>query len=289
MLRIEQLSYEIKGHRVLKDISLQVRKGEVVALLGANGAGKSTLMRLISGELKATSGNIMLLEKCIDKYDNKTLARGRAMLSQQHAINMAYTAKELVVMGRYPHFQSSPSAQDWKIVEETMAICGVTDFADRVYLSLSGGEQQRVQLARVLSQLWDNPDALLLLDEPISALDLHYQQKVLSIAKSLSRLGFMVLVILHDINMASLYADRIIMLKNGRKWLDGTPNEVLNSKNIYSIFSVESLISIDSHSLKPHILFKEMRVDPQFFNPSLRPCPNPENSQSLHYTPINEK
>lgn len=266
MLRIEQLSYEIKGHRVLKDISLQVRKGEVVALLGANGAGKSTLMRLISGELKPTSGSIMLLDKPIDKYDSKTLARGRAMLSQQHAINMAYTVKELVIMGRYPHFQSSPSAQDWKIVEETMAICGITDFADRVYLSLSGGEQQRVQLARVLSQLWDSPDALLLLDEPISALDLHYQQKVLSIAKSLSRLGFMVLVILHDINMASLYADRIIMLKNGRKWLDGTPNEVLNSKNIYTIFSVESLINVDNHSLKPHILFKEMRVDPQFFN-----------------------
>jgi len=274
MLRIEQLSYEIKGHRVLKDVSLQVRKGEVVALLGANGAGKSSLMRLISGELKPTSGSITLHEKRIEKYDNKTLARSRAMLSQQHAISMAYTVKEIVVMGRYPHFQSSPSANDWKIVQETMEICGVADFADRVYLSLSGGEQQRVQLARVLSQLWDNPDALLLLDEPISALDLHYQQKVLSIAKSLSRHGFMVIVILHDINMASLYADRIIMLKNGRKFLDGTPNEVLDSKNIYTIFSVESSISVDNHSLKPHILFKEMHAEPQLFNSSLQPSPN---------------
>ncbi|RZF61348.1 heme ABC transporter ATP-binding protein [Sphingobacterium corticibacterium] len=288
MLRIEELSYEIKGHRVLKDVSLQVRKGEVVALLGANGAGKSTLMRLISGELKPSSGNITLFDKRIDKYENRTLAQGRAMLSQQHAINMAYTVKELVVMGRYPHFQSSPSVKDWKIVQETMAICGVADFADRVYLSLSGGEQQRVQLARVLSQLWDNPDALLLLDEPISALDLHYQQKVLSIAKSLSRQGFMVLVILHDINMASLYADRIIMLKNGRKWLDGTPNEVLNDKNIYTIFSVESSISVDNHSLKPHIFFKEMHIEPSFFNSSLQPVPA-EDFWRTDRTQIQEK
>ncbi|MBD1434814.1 heme ABC transporter ATP-binding protein [Sphingobacterium sp. DN00404] len=286
MLRIEELSYEIKGHRVLKDVSLQVRKGEVVALLGANGAGKSTLMRLISGELKPSSGNITLLDKRIDKYDNKRLAQGRAMLSQQHAISMAYTVKELVVMGRYPHFQSSPSLKDWKIVQETMDICGVTDFADRIYLSLSGGEQQRVQLARVLSQLWDNPDALLLLDEPISALDLHYQQKVLSIAKNLSRQGFMVLVILHDINMASLYADRIIMLKNGRKWLDGTPNEVLNNKNIYTIFSVESSISLDNHSLKPHIFFKEMQIEPPFFNSSLQTPAPAEDSWSANHTQI---
>src|SRR5690606_41499641 len=105
MLRIEQLSYEIKGHRVLKDISLQVRKGEVVALLGANGAGKSTLMRLISGELNPTSGSLMLFDKRIDNYDSNTLALSRAMLSHQHAINRAYIVTEQVIVARYLQFQ----------------------------------------------------------------------------------------------------------------------------------------------------------------------------------------
>ncbi len=266
MLLLDQVSFEINGRKLIRDINLQVRKGEVLALLGANGAGKSTLMHLISGNETPTSGVISLFGKRLKDYDKRSLAKQRAMLTQSLPISMAFSARELVIMGRYPHFRSTPSNHDWEVVDEAMAICGVMDFAERPYLALSGGEQQRVQLARVLAQLWDNPDSLLLLDEPISALDVQYQQRVLSIAKALSRKGFMVILVLHDLNFAARYADRLVMLKNGRKWLEGNPQEVLNAKDIYSVFSVEAQVATDVRSLRPMVLLDELRMDASLFN-----------------------
>jgi ABC-type hemin transport system ATPase subunit len=261
MLRVEKLTYTVKGRKLLKDVSFQLRKGEVLALLGANGAGKSTLMRLLSRELKADSGIVQLFGKTLDQYDGRELSKCRAMLNQQNHLSLAFSVREIVMMGRYPHFKSQPTAYDQQIVEEVMQICGIGMFADRVYLSLSGGEQQRVQLARVLTQIWDNPESLLLLDEPISALDLYYQQKVLAIAKAMSRKGFMVVVVLHDVNFAASYADRILMLKNGRKLFDGTPVEVLNKKDIYTVFSVDTEVAINVQTLKPNIQLQEMVLD----------------------------
>ncbi|MGJ1198586.1 heme ABC transporter ATP-binding protein [Sphingobacterium spiritivorum] len=269
MLRVEKLTYEIKGRKLLKDVSFQLREGEVLALLGANGAGKSTLMRLLSGDLEATEGSIHLYGKTLSSYHVTELAKRRAMLSQQNAMSMAFKVKDIVIMGRYPHFKSSPAAYDMDIVHEVMKICGVELFADRSYLSLSGGEQQRVQLARVLAQIWDNPDSLLLLDEPVSALDLRYQQQVLAIAKALSRKGFMVVVVLHDVNLASIYADRIIMLKNGRKWFDGTAIEVLDKQSLYTVFSVEADVNIHPKTLKPLIRMEEIEMDAAHFNSKL--------------------
>ncbi|SKB41997.1 ABC-type hemin transport system, ATPase component [Sphingobacterium nematocida] len=266
MLRVEKLSYEIKGRKLLKDISFQMRKGEVLAILGANGAGKSTLMGLLCGEKKPTDGAILLNGRALDQYDMKELSRCRAMLSQQQQMTLAFKVNEIVMMGRYPHFRSTPSARDLLVVDEVMDLCGVKSLGDRTFLSLSGGEQQRVQLARVLAQIWDNQDSLLLLDEPISALDLQYQQKVLAIAKALSRRGFMVVLIVHDVNFAAMYADRIIMLKNGRKLIDGTPVEVLNTKDIYTIFSVESVVELSAKTLKPNVKLEELVLDATGFN-----------------------
>src|SRR5690606_10088434 len=135
--------------------------------------GKSTLMSLLSGDKKPQSGTVNLNGRPLVCYDALELSKCRAMLSQQQHISLAFKVREIVMMGRYPHFRSNPDVRDFEVVEEVMKLCGVSDFADRIFLSLSGGEQQRVQLARVLAQIWDNPDSLLLLDEPISALDLH--------------------------------------------------------------------------------------------------------------------
>lgn len=261
MLRVEKIHYEVKDKKLLRGLSLQVRKGEIVALLGSNGAGKSTLMRLLSGDQKPTSGRISLHGKCLVEQDARDLARCRALLTQQQQVSLAFKVREIVLMGRYPHFKSAPQPRDAEIIEEVMALCGVTHFADRVYMSLSGGEQQRVQLARVLAQVWDNPDSLLLLDEPISALDMHYQQKVLAIAKALSRKGYMVVLVLHDLNFAANYADRIVMLKNGRKLFDGTPIEVLTTSNIYTVFSVAAEVEMNPKTLKPCVKLEEMVLD----------------------------
>ncbi|PRD55807.1 heme ABC transporter ATP-binding protein [Sphingobacterium gobiense] len=261
MLRVEKLNYEVKGRKLLKDISLQVRKGEIVVLLGSNGAGKSTLMRLLSGDRRPNSGIISLNGQSLMKLDPRALAKCRALLTQQQQVSLSFKVSEIVLMGRYPHFTSAPQMEDVAIVDEVMALCGITQFSDRIYMSLSGGEQQRVQLARVLVQVWDNPDSLLLLDEPISALDMHYQQKVLAIAKGLSRKGYMVVLIVHDLNFAANYADRIVMLKHGRKLFDGTPNEVLNTKNIYTVFSVEAQVDMNPKTLRPCIKLEEMLLE----------------------------
>ena len=269
MLRVEKLTYEVKGRKLLKDISFQLRKGEVLALLGANGVGKSTLMGLLSGDKKPQSGTISLNGQLIASYDPQELSKCRAMLSQQQQISLAFKVREIVMMGRYPHFRSNPAVRDTEVVEEVMQLCGVSDFADRIFLSLSGGEQQRVQLARILAQIWDNPNSLLLLDEPISALDLHYQQKVLAIAKALSRRGLMVVLVVHDVNFAAMYADRILMLKHGRKLFDGSPMEVLNTKDIYTVFSVETTVELNAKTLKPYVRLEEMDMDVHLFNSML--------------------
>ncbi|TDS07456.1 heme ABC transporter ATP-binding protein [Sphingobacterium paludis] len=273
MLRVEKVHYEVKGRKLLRDVSLQIRKGEVVALLGSNGAGKSTLMKVLCGEYRPTSGVVTLNGKRLDRYDPRTLARSRAMLSQQQHVSLAFTVDEIVMMGRYPHFKSSPSLLDKEVVEEVMALCGVDMLAHRIFMSLSGGEQQRVQLARTLAQVWENPDSLLLLDEPISALDMHYQQKVLAIAKALSRRGFMVVLVVHEVNFAATYADRIIMLKHGRKLFDGTPVEVLNPANIYTVFSVEASVELNPRTLRPYVRLEEMPVDVFKINSKLQPRP----------------
>lgn len=275
MLRVEKLNYEVKGRKLLKDISFQVRKGEVLALLGSNGAGKSTLMKLLSGENRPNAGVIRLNGQVLDDYDPRVLARCRAMLSQQQQVSLAFTVREIVMMGRYPHFKARPSAVDLEIVDEVMELCGVEGFGDRVFMSLSGGEQQRVQLARALVQVWDSEGSLLLLDEPISALDMHYQQKVLAIAKALARRGFIVVIVVHDVNFAATYADRIIMLKHGRKLFDGSAIEVLTTSNIYTVFSVEATVEINPKTLRPYIRLEEMPLDAYEINSKL-PIGKPE-------------
>ncbi|MBE8721291.1 heme ABC transporter ATP-binding protein [Sphingobacterium pedocola] len=269
MLRVEKITYEVKGRKLLKDVSFQLRKGEVLALLGANGAGKSSLMRLLCGDTVPTEGQVSLMGKPLQQYSPIELAKKRAMLAQHNNMSMAFKVREIVQMGRYPHYRSVPSAHDHEIVDEVMDVCGISNFADRSYLSLSGGEQQRVQLARVLVQIWDNPDSLLLLDEPVSALDLQFQQQVLALTKALSRKGLMVVVVLHDINLAALYSDRILMLKNGRKWCEGTPIEVMEKQNIYTVFSVQADVSIDTKTLQPIVKLEELFLDADQFNTKL--------------------
>jgi iron complex transport system ATP-binding protein len=260
MLRIENITYAINKHPLIKNLSFSIRCGEVVAVLGANGAGKSTLIRMLSGDKKASLGNIVLNGKDITQYDSAELALKRAVMSQSNVMTVDFLVKEVVMMGRYPHYLNNPAANDKDIVQQTMSLCGVKELEDRSILTLSGGEQQRVQLARVLAQIWDCPGALLLMDEPVANMDLQYQQQTLAIVAALAKRGFMVITVLHDINLASQYADRILLLKNGRKWNDGTPAEVLNAKNVYNIFAIEAEVILNTHTLKPFVMPKEVRL-----------------------------
>lgn len=269
MLRAESVGYEIEKRPLLKDISFSLRPGEMVAILGANGAGKSTLMTLLSGEKQPNCGRVILDGKDISAYTKKELAGKRAMLKQHNTLSLAFTVAEVVMMGRYGCYGSKPLEKDLLAVTETMFVCGLTDLADRSMLNLSGGEQQRVHLARVLAQVWDCKNALLLLDEPLSSMDMQYQHQTLAIAAALAKKGFTVVSVLHDVNLASQYASRILMLKSGRKWWDGTPAEVLTSPHLFSAFAIHTNVHTDLKSLRVVVQPKEIYLDAAVFNSNM--------------------
>ncbi|RKD20232.1 hemin ABC transporter ATP-binding protein [Pelobium manganitolerans] len=266
MLTVENVSYEVNQRKLVSDVTFSTASGELLAIIGANGAGKSTLLRMLSAERKPTEGHISLYGKKLKDYSPKELALKRAVLNQHNTVNMDFHCQEIVMMGRYPHFKNRPTEQDRRVIAETMKICGVLHLAGRSFLTLSGGEQQRVQFARVLAQIWDQSGALILMDEPVASMDIQYQQQTLAIAKALCKKGFMLVVILHEINLAALYADRILMLKNGQKWKDGAPLEVLNAEHIYSVFNVEAEVQMNRNTLQANVFSKELKLDAAHFN-----------------------
>lgn len=238
MIQVKNITYQIGKKELVKELSFDVKSGELLAVLGANGAGKSTLMKLLCREILPIYGDIMLGGQYLKKYSLPELARRRAVLSQQNTISISFIVNELVMMGRYPHFEHQPGPKDYEIVKQVMEETGITHLSSRDYNTLSGGEQQRVQLSRVLAQIYDCPDACLFLDEPTNGLDLLYQQQVMELARRLADRGYCVICILHDINFASRFADQILMLKDGRKVAMGTPQEVINCENIHETFNI---------------------------------------------------
>ncbi len=258
MIEARELSYRTGRKDLLKGVTFDVRPGEMLAIIGANGAGKSTLMKLLCRELRPSGGRIHLRKKDLSLYKVIELARMRSVLAQQNTISMSFTVRELVLMGRYPHFENKPAAGDYGIVRQVLEETGITHLAGREYNTLSGGEQQRVQLARVIAQIWDVPQGFLFLDEPTNGLDLLYQQQILAIARSMADRGFCVVCILHDINFASRYADNILILKDGKTIAYGPPSEVINCDNIYSAFCVKV-------KLMDHVDFKCPLVIPSVY------------------------
>ena len=249
MIVVNELTYRIGKKELLQGLNFETGPGELLAILGANGAGKSTLMKLLCREVMPSSGEIMFRGKNLKQYALKELAKRRAVLSQQNTISISFIVNELVMMGRYPHFEQSPSANDVTIVKKVMEETGISHLAGRDYNTLSGGEQQRVQLSRVLAQIYDCPDACLFLDEPTNGLDLLYQQQMMELARRLANQGYTVICILHDINFAARFADRILMLKDGRKVAMGTPVEVVTAENLSETFGINvRLIACEGYS-----------------------------------------
>lgn len=238
MIKVEELTYRVGKKELLKGLSFEAKAGELLVILGANGAGKSTLMKLLCREMLPDRGRISFRNADLASYSLAELAKQRAVLSQQNTISVSFLVHELVMMGRYPHFDHQPKAEDIAIVKQVMEETGITHLALRDYNTLSGGEQQRVQLSRVLAQVYDCKDACLFLDEPINGLDLLYQQQVMELARRLADRGYCVVCILHDINFASRFADKILMLKAGQKVAWGTPVEVISCENIHETFSI---------------------------------------------------
>lgn len=244
MIEARRVSARAGKAILVRDVSLSVAPGEVMALIGPNGAGKSTLLRLLAGDDAPSSGEIRLAGRPLAAWAPRDLARARAVLPQQSALAFAFTALEVALMGRAPHDGGGDGPEDLAAARRALAIVGLDGFEERLYPTLSGGERQRVQLARVIAQieLGGRSERYLLLDEPTSSLDLAHQHGALRIARRMAREGAGVIVVLHDLNLAAEYADRIGVLSRGALLSSGSPRDVLTRETLREAFHIEARI-----------------------------------------------
>lgn len=241
MIRATGLSYSAGQRALASSIELEIRSGEVLAVLGPNGAGKTTVLRLLTGELQPSQGVVLLDDKPLPHYSTADLARRRAVLPQSESLRFGFLGHEVVALGRYPWGGGSGPSES-SIVTEAMRAAGALEFAERRYTQLSGGERTRIQLARVFAQIWNPGDErrrFLLLDEPTANLDLAHQHEVLSAVRRFASTGVGVVMVLHDLNLAQRYADRVLLLHEGRMLACGRPEDVLTTETIRRIFDVD--------------------------------------------------
>ncbi|MCC5943327.1 MAG: heme ABC transporter ATP-binding protein [Bernardetiaceae bacterium] len=234
MLEVEQISYCIKGKSILSDISFELERGDFLAIIGTNGAGKSTLIKTLSQELRPSHGEVRWKNRSLSSWKPQDIALERAVMTQHVGLSQDFKVEEVVLMGRYPHFKHQPTSEDKDCVWRAMQKTQVEHLAQRNYYSLSGGERQRVQFARALTQM-DSPQRgakMLMLDEPLNNLDLKHQHYALQLAQDFVKEGNILLLVIHDINLAAMYADKILLLKNGRKLAFGDTAEVLSEQNL---------------------------------------------------------
>lgn len=249
MLELENAAYDIQGLRLLGPLSLKVEEGKLIGLIGPNGSGKSTLMKLLAAQLGPTQGTVRLDGQSLSNWDRRALARRVAYLGQDLPATEELTAKELVRFGRYPWrgLLGRMTKGDKARIHESLALTHTEALAERVVETLSGGERQRVWLAMLLAQ----ESRFLLLDEPLSALDVAHQIEIMDLIRHLcSRLNLGVVMILHDINIASRYCDRILALNSGKLLLEGVPEELIQEDALKAIYSVE--MKVVPHPTQTH-------------------------------------
>ena len=245
----ENIKMKIGDNEILKGVSIDSKNREFVGIIGPNGSGKSTLLKSIYRILKPNDGCIKLDDMDISKMSIKESAKKMAVVSQHNYYNFDFTVKEVVSMGRSPHKKNleRDNIEDFEIVKESLQKVGMSEFSNRSFSTLSGGEQQRVILARALAQ----KTSCLILDEPTNHLDIKYQLSLLNIVKSLD---LTVISAIHDLNIASMYCDRLFVMKDGQIVASGTPQDILTKELIKEIYEIDVEIIKDSKN-QTHILY----------------------------------
>ncbi len=235
VMRAQSVSAGYAGLDVVHSISVEVAAGETLAIVGPNGAGKSTLLRVLSGSHRRSAGEVQLLGRALDSFDRRARARAVATVAQESTIAFQFTVLEVVLMGRAPHLGAFrfESRHDLEIAREALAHFDLLRFAHRHIQELSGGERKSVFLARALAQ----EPALAILDEPTAFLDIRHVADIFSRFRKLAReRGMAVIATLHDLNAAALYADRVLLMKDGVAAAYGTPEEVLTPDNLRRVY-----------------------------------------------------
>ncbi len=248
---LRNVSFSYGLLEVLQDVSADVRSGEMVAIIGPNGAGKTTLLRLLAGYLKPQHGSIELFGRDIHSYEKRILAQLVATLPQGITNVFPYTVEEFIAMGRYPHLESRlTQRKDERTVQDVMDTMEIRHLRGRIVNTLSEGERQRVYLAQCIAQ----EPKVLLLDEPVSHLDIRHQMQTLELLGALNSKGLTILMILHDLNLASEFCSRILLLSAGRVFADGAPSATLTYQCIEEAYGTVVVVRDNPLSGNPFVL-----------------------------------
>jgi iron complex transport system ATP-binding protein len=241
-----------KNRPVLKDVALDVWPGELIGLLGPNGSGKSTLIKTVAGIVRKTTGELRWGDELdLDTLPRRELARLVAYVPQAISLTFSLDVRETVMLGRTPYFGTKPRAEDWEHVERAIDLLGLTDLATRRVTELSGGQAQRVLIARAIAQ----DPTILLLDEPTSALDIRYQWQTLSLARRIARERNVASVIaIHDLNQAARFCDRVVFLHEGDVLAAGTPKEVYSADLVEKVYGLRVELSLFRGYVEVHPL-----------------------------------
>ena len=249
MLQVENLSFKIKEKKILVQAGFQVHEGEFVGIIGPNGSGKSTLLKNVYKVLKPQEGKIMFMNRDLLTMSNREMAQQLAVVIQEQEASFDFTVEEVVMMGRHAKkkMMKSENEADREIVHQTLRATGLYEIREQSFITLSGGEKQRAFIARALVQ--DTP--CLLLDEPTNHLDIKYQLELMNLVKAQKKT---VVAVIHDLNIASMYCDRLYALKEGKIVASGTPKQVLTPEFIKEVYEVEAEIVDDTRG-QSRILF----------------------------------
>jgi iron complex transport system ATP-binding protein len=271
MLEASKITFKVGDKALISDVSVSFAPGKFHLIIGPNGAGKSTLIKVLARLLRPQSGKVEYEGADVRYTSDADLAKRRAVLSQAVEVAFPLMAKEVVMMGRYPHFGGRPGPLDEKITDELMEFFEVMEFRDRNYQTLSGGERQRVNFARVMAQLWraksprsqpvpgspatPSPCRYLFLDEPLTFLDIHHQIAFMKKVRGFADAPDVVTVgVVHDLNLAARFADQIVLLNAGHVVATGTVAEVLTTNRIRDVFGVEpTFVTVKQSSV--HLIF----------------------------------
>lgn len=256
MVKAHQISYKHKEFHILEGIDVSLEYGEFLAIVGPNGAGKSSLLSVLANEIKQGNQKILFKDKPIADWEVRELSQHKAKFSQHNSNDITLDVKDVVMMGRYPYFDAQPRKEDLEAMNNMMYETDVYHLKDREYNTLSGGEKQRVHLSRVMAQLQnDIAHKLLFLDEPLNNLDVKHQYKALEIIKKFTQKANSAIVVLHDLNLAAQFADKILLMKSGKVEAHGTPQEVFTADTISKAYNFPCTICDHPITNNPMIIF----------------------------------
>lgn len=257
MIEARDVGVALSGKRIVSDVDFEMRPGEMAAIVGPNGSGKTTFLKALSGDLPYR-GSITLNGRELSTLKPWEAAAMRAVLPQATALSFPYTVREVVKLGLLGGRSGALAGEQDRLPERALARVDLDGFGGRFYQELSGGEQQRVQLARVLCQVWapvlEGRPRYLFLDEPVSSLDIKHQLIIMNIAREFARRGGGVVAILHDLNLTAMYADRVFVMHRGRLAAAGAPGEVLSDELISRVFDCRLKVGALPQGNTPFVL-----------------------------------